>query len=706
MKNDTVSQNLQSALKYVEEDWAVIPLKGKQPLTQHGYKDASKDPAQITQWWTQWPDANVGIVTGDVSGLIVLDIDVKNGHRGDESLRELEEQYGALPITLKSRTASGGWHFVFRVSDRSIKSRKGVRDGIDLLADGSYFVAPPSQIRGEAYEWIDRSEVASCPDWVANLRKPNRRGGDDTATSIPRLIRELFPDGRESNGYWVTRCPFHDDQDPSLSITLENGNFRCFTGHCEAEGTIVNLYAKVKGVSEEEARDIIFPPPDYVIRLNQRHAVVSLDGKEVILTEKYDWQGNYVGVGFSSPSDLTLKYENERTWLGDKNVSIAVAWRRDPRRRQYERVIFEPGDIQAPGSFNLWKGFAVVPKEGDCNLYLSHLFESICNQDQRLYDYVVAWMADAVQRPRSKPGVALVMRGRQGTGKSLACEEFGKLFGLHFVKLAQQRHLLGNFNAHLKEALIVLAEEAFFAGDKAAEGALKDLITAHTLIVEPKGKDVFKVSNYIRLLICSNHDWVIPAGHEERRFLVLDVGDRYIQNHSYFEELVKSMDTGGREALLHYLLHYDLSGINLRSAPKTQALQDNKFHSFAIVERFIFEALENGRWCGHHEEWRQSVACREVHAAYIDYASRVGQNRRSSQTELGKALRRLLGDVRKRQAMTPEGRINVWDFPDLITCRKHFDEVMNWPNHEWGLPETAPAQEWKPEDFDKIWPSI
>src|SRR6185503_14011821 len=260
-------------------------------------------------------------------------------------------------------------------------------------------------------------------------------------------------------------------------------------------------------------------------------------------------------------------------------------------------------------------------------------------------------------------------------------------------------------NSHLKEAVIVLAEEAFFAGDKAAEGALKDLITGHTLTVEPKGKDVFRVSNYIRLLICSNHDWVIPAGHEERRFLVLDVGDRYIQNHHYFDELVKSLETGGREALLYYLLHYDLSGINLRRVPQTQALQDNKFHSFAIVEKFIFEALENGRWCGHHEEWRQNVACREVHVAYIDYAARVGQSRRSSQTELGKALLRLLGNVRKRQAMSSQGRINVWDFPDLMTCREHFDEVMNWPNHEWALPETAPVRELNPEDFEKLGPN-
>jgi hypothetical protein len=454
----------------------------------------------------------------------------------------------------------------------------------------------------------------------------------------------------------------------------------------------------------------VFPAPEHVSRLNLVHAVVSLEGDEVILNEKYNRAGNYLGVNFSSPTDLTLKYENERVWIEGKkgDVSIAEAWRRHPRRRQYNEVIFEPGLPDEPGSFNLWKGFAVEPDPdtSKCQIYLAHLYENICRGNRQHYDYLLAWMANTVQQPRNKPGTAVVFVGRQGTGKTIACEEFGSLFGIHFVTVAQPTQLLGKFNIHLKQALVVLAEEAFWAGDKSSEGVLKDLITGSQLKVEPKGKDVFYVANHLRFLICSNHDWVIPAGQEERRFFVLQVGDGKKQNDQYFGELLKQMKAGGRGALLHYLLHYDLSNINLRRVPHTDALQENKVHSMTTVERFLFEGLENGRLCGHHEEWRQSIACREVHAAYIDYACRAGQSRRSFQTELGKALRSLLGDVRKRQALTPEGRINVWEFPDLITCRKHFDEVMNWPNHEWGLPETAPAQEWKPEDFNKIWPNI
>jgi hypothetical protein len=485
-------ERLHAALKYAEEGWLIIPLKGKKPLTQHGYRDATRDPAQITQWWATWPEANVGLVTGTVSGRLVLDVDIKNGKKGDESLRLLIEEYGELPETLKSVTASGGWHYVFRMPSGAVKSRKGVRDGLDLLADGSYFVAPPSIIAEKAYQWTNECEIAPCPIWLAELGRPRRPSNEDEAASKTRkLIKDLFPQGKQSGEYWMGLCPFHEDKEPSLSITLADGSFRCFS--CEASGDFVQLYAKLTGISQEEARDIITPIPPFVSELNKRHAVIgSLAGRAVILNEEYDAFGNYLGVTFSRRSDLELRYCNQRITIGrKKTMSIAEIWFEHLRRREFERIVFEPGMPGKPDEFNLWRGFAVEPEPGDCEHYLGHLYENICQGDQRLYQYLIAWMADVVQRPCSKPGVAVVFRGDQGTGKTIACQIFGSLFGPHFITLAQQRQLLGNFNLVLKDKLVVLAEEAFWAGDKAAEGHLKDLITGTSMTVEPKGKEAF-----------------------------------------------------------------------------------------------------------------------------------------------------------------------------------------------------------------------
>jgi len=147
---------LEAALEYAPKGWPVLPLKGKLPLTKHGYKDASCSREQIKKWWKKHPSANIGIVTGDRSQLIVVDVDNKNGKCGDESLRELERQFDDLPNTLKAKTPSNGWHYVFRMPKLGIKSNKGVREGIDLLANGSYFVAPPSTIDGKTYQWVKK----------------------------------------------------------------------------------------------------------------------------------------------------------------------------------------------------------------------------------------------------------------------------------------------------------------------------------------------------------------------------------------------------------------------------------------------------------------------------------------------------------------------------------------------------------------------
>ncbi len=77
--------------------------------------------------------------------------------------------------------------------------------------------------------------------------------------------------------------------------------------------------------------------------------------------------------------------------------------------------------------------------------------------------------------------------------------------------------------------LLLHADEAFWAGDRAAEGRLKDLVTGASQFIEFKGKEPVRVDNYLRLLVCGNADWLVPAGLKERRFATLDVSDAHIQ---------------------------------------------------------------------------------------------------------------------------------------------------------------------------------
>ena len=182
---------LGNALDYAARGWLVLPLYeaiangscacgdpacsrvGKHPRTKNGYKDATTDEERINDWWARWPDANVGVCTGPVSGVIVLDIDPRND--GDESLAELEKEFKPLPPTPEVHTGGGGRHMYFSVPTGTEIKKKVLADGVDLQAEGAYVVAPPSRhASGEAYRWIEGRHpsdvpVRAMPEWLLRL---------------------------------------------------------------------------------------------------------------------------------------------------------------------------------------------------------------------------------------------------------------------------------------------------------------------------------------------------------------------------------------------------------------------------------------------------------------------------------------------------------------------------------------------------------
>lgn len=154
---------LKAALYYAEVmNWLVFPLKpqSKIPLTQHGFKDATRNTDQIIQWWTQYPDANIAIVTGAQSGLFALDVDPRNG--GNEDFDQLNNELGINLLFLdtpQSLTGSGGFHLFFQYPTTQVIRSGKLSAGIDIKGDGGYVVAPHSiHPNGKAYVWEGESD--------------------------------------------------------------------------------------------------------------------------------------------------------------------------------------------------------------------------------------------------------------------------------------------------------------------------------------------------------------------------------------------------------------------------------------------------------------------------------------------------------------------------------------------------------------------
>jgi hypothetical protein len=119
---------LKAALGYAQMGFAVFPCapRGKTPLVKRGFKAATRDEAQIHEWWTRWPDSNIGIATGTASGLLVVDIDSLDGAK---HLGELAEQFGKLPRTARVVTGKG-YHLYFCLPARACLQLRGERMGI------------------------------------------------------------------------------------------------------------------------------------------------------------------------------------------------------------------------------------------------------------------------------------------------------------------------------------------------------------------------------------------------------------------------------------------------------------------------------------------------------------------------------------------------------------------------------------------------
>jgi len=169
---------------------------GKHPRTAHGLRDATTNAETIRELWARWPDANLGIATGAVSGLVVLDMDPRHG--GEDSLDELVRRIGPLPETPEVLTGGAGRHIYFAHpgSGQVIRNATtlGGLPGLDLRGDGGYVVAPPSvHGSGRRYEWESSSHpddvtLAPFPSGLSNLvaaRAARRQVSGSDAERIP-----------------------------------------------------------------------------------------------------------------------------------------------------------------------------------------------------------------------------------------------------------------------------------------------------------------------------------------------------------------------------------------------------------------------------------------------------------------------------------------------------------------------------------------
>jgi hypothetical protein len=435
----------------------------------------------------------------------------------------------------------------------------------------------------------------------------------------------------------------------------------------------------------QRAKDEAINP--WLRKLNDRFFVVgNLGGKCRVVEVVLDPHLGRVQHTRQTFQDFRNRWLSHTVQVGKKKtVSAGHWWLMHKEKRQFDYMVFYPGRTP-PGAYNLWQGFSCESIPGDKHEpYLEHVKNNICNGNTGYYDYLISWMARTVQYP-AKPGeTAVVLRGKSGTGKSFFAKQFGSLLGHHFVQVSDAKHLVGAFNAHLRDCVVLFGDEAFFAGDRKHESVLKTIITEERLMIEQKGIDVESSPNFVHLILASNSEWVVPTGATERRFFVLDVNDSHMQNVQYFQAISKAMSDGGRENLLYFLLNHDISNFEVRNVPMTEALMDQKLHSMDSMSEWWYTRLQTGNLIESHNEWEGIVSVSALMDDYVQHCRRWNVLRMGNQVKLGQFIRKMSPDgwPKRGRASVGQERYYTYQFPSLDVMRKHLEMVYGGAPITW-----------------------
>lgn len=606
----------ESALDYVKKGWYIFPLHsidehgictcgnpsctdaGKHPrkeLAPKGLKNASRDLSLIERWFADDAElSNIGIATGEISGITVVDIDIGEGKFGAESWQELVSANGEVE-TLMANTGSGGLHMIFQYNSALKTASNVLGKGIDCRNDGGYIVAAPSRHRsGGTYSWVDSDvEIAFLPMHLSRRKETRGRPkkGDltrakysidavtDMLTHIPAVDRDMWRNvgiilGREFNRSDDAWMLYNEWADKGLKDGKKGRNhdkimmeafYELSTMDSSAGSlsmaTIVK-YAIDSGWAPREGdvpvdnfiyygpgNNFIYRPTGTFWIATAVNAAVSKINEDGKIITPADWlMANQLATSMccdpSVEEDYIKGFDNRNGEIC-KITGAAVY-------NSYIKATIENGDARLAGPF-LDHVRNVFNKPGDADQFLNY-------------------MAHRVQKVWEKPRFALLIAGGQGVGKDTAIEMCGPAIGQWNMSNIDPSAFETNFNEYAASALVRISEAAnLHEMSKWAFNERTKVLIAGTpdiMMINPKYGMKFMCRMYCGVIITTNHlgsGIYIPA--DDRRYDVIETAtleemglEDPIVKQTYFEELwCWYLYQGGDTHIAAFLAERDLS---------------------------------------------------------------------------------------------------------------------------------------------------
>ena len=443
-----------------------------------------------------------------------------------------------------------------------------------------------------------------------------------------------------------------------------------------------------------------------ILWMNERYALVfGSDGLLCRLAPVENKTHGDVGYIKTVTADNEVKPYGYPVEVIDKKtgeVSLKIKplykeWISHHLRHSYSSIIMnihkpplEPGrKLPQTENLNLFTGFGFKPKKSDCSLIERHIFETWANEDDIDYKYILDWLAFLVQKPDKRNGVALVVKSDgEGTGKGIIVDMFTQYFTPNHSHIVTDFNNINDRATWLRTAMFVFLNEATYGGSKTQLAKLNQIITDGSLSATPLYKEAIQFPNLISLLIATNGDWVAPVSRQSRRYCIFELSDKYMGDHEYFDRLGDCINSGGKEAFIHFLMQRDLSEVNLKIIPEkgnsASARFEQKLLGLKPEAKWLWECLSSKTIRldeGNNFFWDDGslFLCKYSLLGHIQKTGGFGAKDITT-TSLTKTLETILGKIQTRRRTIPKGAYRQ----EIDGLNKRY-VGYDFPNHKLAL---------------------
>jgi len=302
------------------------------------------------------------------------------------------------------------------------------------------------------------------------------------------------------------------------------------------------------------------------------------------------------------PSSCNICINEEK----QKYQPILLYWLESIHRKEYRDIEFEPNS-KNKNKLNLFLGFNhlfIKDYKMDELIIVNilyHLKHVICNNDNRVYEFMLNWLAHIVQKPNDRMGIAILCKSDQGIGKNLFFEKFigDNLIGIHSACF-EANQVVGKFNSLISDKMYIVINEIEAEGELIkTSNKMKALITDKTQKLEKKGVDAIQINNYCNYVLLTNNNNVIKVEEGDRRYLCLEASSCKKGDSTYYKNLAKDADDIKiGECFFHMLMKRDLSEFNPKSnnvIPMTDYKKELIYISKPKIKKWFEEYIEHQR---------------------------------------------------------------------------------------------------------------